>query len=202
MCNQHPVMCDQHPVMCDQHPVMCDQHPGMQPAAVSCAAGPPVLPWPMPTLCVCLYSLPVVTIARSVAHWSDTPVQLLFMSQSVCHLCTIPTYDRQLQSFLCADSSQREKGLSRAVCTMKPGERCLVYITDPAYGYGDKGSFSFPSVPPSCQLVYEIEMLTWEPPAEVCGCRRRLKLQLHRNGQHACCTVVVVSSCWLVAAGG
>jgi hypothetical protein len=50
---------------------------------------------------------------------------------------------------------------------MRAGERAAVYITDPAYGYGDKGSFSFPSVPPSCQLVYEVDMIAWEPPAEV-----------------------------------
>lgn len=70
--------------------------------------------------------------------------------------------------FPSTDSTQREKGLSLAVSTMKPGERSLVYVTDPAYGYGDKGSFSFPSVPPSCQLVYEVDMVTWEPPSEVC----------------------------------
>eukprot|EP00775_Hariotina_reticulata_P007506 gene7506-7716_t len=64
------------------------------------------------------------------------------------------------------DSTQREKGLCLAVSTMKPGERSLVYVTDPAYGYGDKGSFSFPSVPPCCQLVYEVDMVTWEPPSE------------------------------------
>jgi FKBP-type peptidyl-prolyl cis-trans isomerase len=50
---------------------------------------------------------------------------------------------------------------------MRAGERAAVYITDPSYGYGEKGSFSFPSVPPSCQLVYEVDMIAWEPPAEV-----------------------------------
>eukprot|EP00879_Flechtneria_rotunda_P005210 GHRR01005492.1.p1 GENE.GHRR01005492.1~~GHRR01005492.1.p1 ORF type:complete len:384 (+),score=144.45 GHRR01005492.1:94-1245(+) len=62
------------------------------------------------------------------------------------------------------DASNRETGLNLAAATMKPGERAWVYITDPAYGYGEKGSFSFPSVPPSCQLVYDVQMLTWEPP--------------------------------------
>lgn len=51
---------------------------------------------------------------------------------------------------------------------MWPGEKAHVYVMDPKYGYGDKGSFSFPSVPPACQLMYEVEMLTWEPPEEVC----------------------------------
>lgn len=66
-----------------------------------------------------------------------------------------------------ADTSSRETGLNLAVATMRPGERAAVYIADPKYGYGEKGSFSFPSVPPACQLVYEVDMLTWEPPAEV-----------------------------------
>jgi hypothetical protein len=64
---------------------------------------------------------------------------------------------------------------------MRAGERAAVYITDPAYGYGDKGSFSFPSVPPSCQLVYEVDMIAWEPPAEV-----RAAVDVHdaeRSGQ-------------------
>lgn len=47
-----------------------------------------------------------------------------------------------------------------------------MYVTDPLYGYGERGSFSFPSVPPSCQLLYEVDMLTWEPPAEVIVLRR------------------------------
>lgn len=68
-----------------------------------------------------------------------------------------------------ADASARETGLNLAVATMRPGEQAHVYVTDPKYGYGEKGSFSFPSVPPSCQLVYEVEMITWEQPAEVRG---------------------------------
>lgn len=53
---------------------------------------------------------------------------------------------------------------------MRPGERAWVYITDPSYGYGERGSFSFPSVPPACRLVYDVTMLAWEPPEEVCVC--------------------------------
>mgnify|MGYP001810883456 CR=1 FL=1 len=71
-----------------------------------------------------------------------------------------------------ADTTQRATGLNLAVATMRVGERAAVYVTDPSYGYGEKGSFSFPSVPPSCQLVYEVDMIAWEPPAEVsfAGC--------------------------------
>lgn len=50
---------------------------------------------------------------------------------------------------------------------MRPGERSWVYITDYKYGYGEKGSFSFPSVPPATQLVYDVTMVTCEPPDEV-----------------------------------
>jgi FKBP-type peptidyl-prolyl cis-trans isomerase len=50
---------------------------------------------------------------------------------------------------------------------MKQGEKSWVYVTDPKYGYGDKGSFSFPSVPPKAQLVYEVELVAWEEPQEV-----------------------------------
>jgi hypothetical protein len=68
-----------------------------------------------------------------------------------------------------ADSCTRETGLYKAVASMRPGERAWVYITDHKYGYGDRGSFSFPSVPPACQLVYDVTMVTCEPPDEVRG---------------------------------
>jgi FKBP-type peptidyl-prolyl cis-trans isomerase len=61
---------------------------------------------------------------------------------------------------------------------MRVGERAAVYVTDPGYGYGDKGSFSFPSVPPSCQLVYEVDMIAWEPPAEVIMVRLFVEKQI------------------------
>ncbi|WIA11718.1 hypothetical protein OEZ85_011813 [Tetradesmus obliquus] len=76
------------------------------------------------------------------------------------------------------DTTQRATGLNLAVATMRAGERAAVYVTDPAYGYGEKGSFSFPSVPPSCQLVYEVDMIAWEPPAE--GVDRRTMLYEER----------------------
>lgn len=65
------------------------------------------------------------------------------------------------------DSCTRETGLYKAVATMRPNERAWVYITDYKYGYGEKGSFSFPSVPPACQLVYDVTMVASEPPEEV-----------------------------------
>ncbi|KAG2435086.1 hypothetical protein HXX76_007173 [Chlamydomonas incerta] len=59
-------------------------------------------------------------------------------------------------------TAAQETGLCQAVATMCRGEKALVYILDPAYGYGERGSFSFPCVPPNSALVYEVEMLGWE----------------------------------------
>lgn len=39
-------------------------------------------------------------------------------------------------------------------------------VQDAQYGYGQAGSFSFPSVPPSSALTYEVEMVEWEDPDE------------------------------------
>ncbi|GLC34613.1 hypothetical protein PLESTM_000217400 [Pleodorina starrii] len=59
-------------------------------------------------------------------------------------------------------AASQETGLCLAAASMTRGERALVYICDPAYGYGALGSFSFPAVPPNSQLVYEVEMINWE----------------------------------------
>lgn len=67
------------------------------------------------------------------------------------------------------DSAARESGLNLAVATMRLGEVAAVYVTDPRYGFGEKGSFSFPSVPPSSQLVYQVELVAWEGAEEVSG---------------------------------
>ncbi len=58
-------------------------------------------------------------------------------------------------------------GLCQAVATMCRGERAAVYVTDPQYGYGKAGSFSFPCVPPDSQLVYDVELVGWEGLEEV-----------------------------------
>lgn len=48
---------------------------------------------------------------------------------------------------------------------MLAGESCKLKIS-PAYGYGSKGSFSFPSVPPNASLEYDVTLLGFSPPAE------------------------------------
>ncbi|KAI8466791.1 MAG: 42 kDa peptidyl-prolyl isomerase-like protein [Monoraphidium minutum] len=64
------------------------------------------------------------------------------------------------------DSSLREAGLQIALSSMRVGERAAIYVTDPEYGYGKQGSFSFPCVPPGAALVYDVTLVAWEPPEE------------------------------------
>lgn len=52
-------------------------------------------------------------------------------------------------------------GLGLALLTMRPGERALVRV-GAASAYGEQGSFSFPSVAPGAELVYDVELLSIE----------------------------------------
>lgn len=63
------------------------------------------------------------------------------------------------------DSSYQEVGLNLAVAGMRRGEKARIWA-GPKYGYGEKGSFSFPTVPPNADLVYDLELLDFEPPNE------------------------------------
>lgn len=51
-----------------------------------------------------------------------------------------------------ADSSYQEVGLNLAVAGMRRGEKARIWAGS-KYGYGEKGSFSFPTVPPNADLV-------------------------------------------------
>jgi hypothetical protein len=55
------------------------------------------------------------------------------------------------------------------VASMRAGEKAFVAVDDPAYGYGESGSFSFPSVPGGAKLEYVVELLGWEEVQEVGG---------------------------------
>lgn len=57
-----------------------------------------------------------------------------------------------------ADCIEKEAGLHAAVLHMRVGQTALVAIT-PKYGFGEKGSFSFPSVKPNAHIQYEIELI-------------------------------------------
>jgi len=53
---------------------------------------------------------------------------------------------------------------------MKRGEKARVWVEDAArFGYGPRGSFSFPAVPPLAKLVYEVELVAFEPPEDSSG---------------------------------
>ena len=56
------------------------------------------------------------------------------------------------------------RGLRLAVRTMKPFERAIITVS-PSFGYGSKGSFSFPHIPPNSWLVYDVVVMNWEPVA-------------------------------------
>lgn len=57
-----------------------------------------------------------------------------------------------LLPFLPAASAYREVGLNLAVARMRRGGMARVWV-GPQYGYGQQGSFSFPTVPPAATLV-------------------------------------------------
>lgn len=64
-----------------------------------------------------------------------------------------------------ADCVQKESGLHMAVLNMRVGQIAQVTMS-PKYGYGEKGSFSFPSVKPNAHVEYEVELLGVSPPQE------------------------------------
>lgn len=101
--------------------------------------------------------------ARCIVHYTGylTPSGNVFLD-------TLQDSDSREPQVLVAgrDSSLRESGLQLALSTMKRGERAVVYITDPEYGYGKQGSFSFPSVPSNATLAYDVQLIEWEPPEE------------------------------------
>ncbi|KAJ6810385.1 peptidyl-prolyl cis-trans isomerase FKBP42 [Iris pallida] len=52
-------------------------------------------------------------------------------------------------------------GLGIGVASMKSGERALFHV-DWELGYGEEGSFSFPNVPPSADIIYEAELIGFD----------------------------------------
>jgi FKBP-type peptidyl-prolyl cis-trans isomerase len=51
-----------------------------------------------------------------------------------------------------ADTAFQEAGLHLVVATMRCGEKCRIWAA-PKYGYGERGNFSFPTVPPNADLM-------------------------------------------------
>jgi FKBP-type peptidyl-prolyl cis-trans isomerase len=65
-----------------------------------------------------------------------------------------------------AVSTLNQVGLNLGVAAMRKGEAARLRVA-PEYGFGAKGSFSFPSVPPDAELFYDVELLEFEPVKEV-----------------------------------
>eukprot|EP01025_Chloroclados_australasicus_P049812 TRINITY_DN5694_c1_g1_i4.p1 TRINITY_DN5694_c1_g1~~TRINITY_DN5694_c1_g1_i4.p1 ORF type:complete len:374 (-),score=52.22 TRINITY_DN5694_c1_g1_i4:200-1192(-) len=63
------------------------------------------------------------------------------------------------------DASMSQQGLYIGVGSMRKGEKCILHVA-PEYGYGVKGNFSFPSVPPYSKLEYEVELIDFSPVEE------------------------------------
>lgn len=61
------------------------------------------------------------------------------------------------------------KGLSAGIRAMQRSERALLHVPY-ALAYGEEGSFSFPSVPPKADLVYEVVLNGFDNPQEVRPC--------------------------------
>lgn len=57
-------------------------------------------------------------------------------------------------------------GLAIGVSSMKSGERALLHVGW-ELGYGEEGNFSFPNVPPTADLVYEVELIGFDETKEV-----------------------------------
>lgn len=56
-------------------------------------------------------------------------------------------------------------GLGIGVSSMKSGERALLHVGW-ELGYGKEGSFSFPNVPPTADLLYEVELIGFDEAKE------------------------------------
>jgi len=63
------------------------------------------------------------------------------------------------------DSVLQGAGLNLGCGTMRIGESAA-FDVHPELGYGSKGNFSFPSIPPNAWLEYKVEMINFEPVEE------------------------------------
>ena len=57
------------------------------------------------------------------------------------------------------------RGLEIGLLGMVEGEKATLCVSS-EYGYGEEGSFSFPSVPPSSDLVYTVHLFGWLEPGQ------------------------------------
>lgn len=57
-------------------------------------------------------------------------------------------------------------GLAIGVNSMKSGERALFHVGW-ELAYGKEGNFSFPNVPPTADVLYEVELIGFDETGEV-----------------------------------
>lgn len=69
--------------------------------------------------------------------------------------------------FCCILAEKKEMtGLAIGVNNMKSGERALFHVGW-ELAYGKEGSFSFPNVPPTADVLYEVELIGFDETGEV-----------------------------------
>ncbi|CAG9466169.1 unnamed protein product [Pedinophyceae sp. YPF-701] len=66
---------------------------------------------------------------------------------------------------ICGRFVLKEAALNLAVASMRPGEKCRIEV-ESKYGFGERGNFSFPHVPPNARLAYDLELVAVEPPSD------------------------------------
>lgn len=71
-----------------------------------------------------------------------------------------------LSLLLIISEKKQMVGLGIGAASMRSGERALLRVGW-ELGYGEEGSFSFPNVPPSADLLYEVELIGFDEVKEV-----------------------------------
>ncbi|XP_004307219.1 PREDICTED: peptidyl-prolyl cis-trans isomerase FKBP42 [Fragaria vesca subsp. vesca] len=76
------------------------------------------------------------------------------------------TWDEQRPLEMILGKEKKEMtGLAIGVSSMKAGERALLHVGW-ELGYGKEGNFSFPNVPPSADILYEVELIGFDETKE------------------------------------
>lgn len=76
------------------------------------------------------------------------------------------TWDEQRPLEMILGKEKKEMtGLAIGVSSMKSGERALLHVGW-ELGYGKEGNFSFPNVPPSADILYEVELIGFDETKE------------------------------------
>lgn len=69
-------------------------------------------------------------------------------------------------SLLFTTEKKEMTGLAIGVASMTSGERALLHVGW-ELAYGKEGNFSFPNVPPTADILYEVELIGFDETKEV-----------------------------------